>query len=354
MRLVSPESVVLVLFLPTSASFGCPPPRIRLHRRLSTNLLVQQAHKKGGSSDDNDDVFVQSLVDLDFSPQQQSEILRQLEDCGLYDPHHQDSRSNMLLTLTKGLAPESVASMLKDDFGLSSMRAHQIRAALSNIERSSKRTTDEKKSSDHAQPGRVVDPDAFHHENPFDVIVSKTAQERYQEQNDDHNYGLPRNHRRLQSNYPILSQELDQFLAFMTKPSIQNQEPPIRSATAEVYLKHARLFLGWYIRQQRRGGKGSRLSVKKVFPSSDRTSATCIIDYLEWMRTTRKISVTYEASLIRGLLKLVKFRFAEESRAESRDDDKPFHDSKFAQTMPSCLILFVLMFIDNSPSDSGD
>ena len=44
---------------------------------------------------------------------------------------------------------------------------------------------------------------------------------------------------------PILRRELDEFLTFMTESNINSQESSIRMSTAKVYIRHARLFLGW-------------------------------------------------------------------------------------------------------------
>ena len=55
-----------------------------------------------------------------------------------------------------------------------------------------------------------------------------------------------------------------------------------------------------------------RISLYDIIPSSDTESAAPILQYILWLRSERKISPNYEANLLRGLIKLVKYRFAHE------------------------------------------
>jgi len=63
-----------------------------------------------------------------------------------------------------------------------------------------------------------------------------------------------------------------------------------------------------------------------VFPNKEATSAQPIIEYIVWLRKSRNISNNYEANLLRGLTKLIKFRFASESVADPTYGEKSFHD----------------------------
>ena len=47
-----------------------------------------------------------------------------------------------------------------------------------------------------------------------------------------------------------------------------------------------------------------------IFPNKDKTSASIVFEFLKWLRNERKISLSYEANILRGLIKLTKFRFA--------------------------------------------
>jgi hypothetical protein len=147
--------------------------------------------------------------------------------------------------------------------------------------------------------------------------------------NPTYDYGLPKNYH---SRYPILSSELREFFLFMTQPTPFAQEDPIRDATATVYVRHAKLFLGWYLAQDsilqryqeqppnalakgedRVEKSDTHVSIFQIFPDKEKNSATVLIDFIIWLRSSREVSVSYEANMLRGLIKLLKFRFARES-----------------------------------------
>ena len=175
----------------------------------------------------------------------------------------------------------------------------------------------------------------------------KTNHQNQSQENDilmNNNYGLPPNYKIL---YPKLGTELDEFLIFMTKPStISSQESPIRKATATVYIRHAKLFLGWWTKQNQffhnddettiATTKKSTIttnatiyddvSIYEIFPNNESTSAQPIIDFILWLRETRDISNSYEANMLRGLTKLLKFRFCQESQADPSYGEKSFSD----------------------------
>jgi hypothetical protein len=122
--------------------------------------------------------------------------------------------------------------------------------------------------------------------------------------------------------YPICQQELQEFYQFMTLPSTDSQEEtPIRPATANIYIRHAKLFLGWYwnihVPNHNQDRDKALLSLYVIFPTKDKVHANSILQYILWLRTTRYIAVSYEANLLRGLCKLLKFRYRKESFTES-------------------------------------
>ena len=55
------------------------------------------------------------------------------------------------------------------------------------------------------------------------------------------------------------------------------------------------------------------ISLYDIIPSSDTESAAPILQYILWLRSEREISPNYEANVLRGMLKLVKYRFAHET-----------------------------------------
>ncbi|KAL7434245.1 hypothetical protein ACHAXM_003964 [Skeletonema potamos] len=192
---------------------------------------------------------------------------------------------------------------------------------------------------------------------------------------DSYNYGLLDNHTD-RDTYHTLFEELENLWSFMTvhQASSVVSEPPIRERTAEVYMRHARLFLGWVVdarkniidkdllndinagdtdevksvtksssplttstskasvlseaidvrkaiwrRVQQRIGKDAtaedmkrNLSLTDIFLDQNTESATSVVQYILWLRAERSISSNYEANILRGLIKIVKFRFAGE------------------------------------------
>jgi len=61
------------------------------------------------------------------------------------------------------------------------------------------------------------------------------------------------------------------------------------------------------------------LSLYDIFPSSTADSASCVVRYILWLRSERRISSNYEANILRGMIKLVKFRFSYETSSLSDD-----------------------------------
>ena len=53
-----------------------------------------------------------------------------------------------------------------------------------------------------------------------------------------------------------------------------------------------------------------QVSLVDIFPDASTESAACVLEYILWLRSYRDISSNYEANILRGLIKLVKFRFA--------------------------------------------
>lgn len=145
-----------------------------------------------------------------------------------------------------------------------------------------------------------------------------------------------------------VEEELNRFLKFMITASANNPEEPIRKSTAKVYVTHTKLFLGWYMshklslsnqnisnRVEKRkvfvklhhrrlnrftgvlnlSNSSSTLesldeiNLKMLFPSQSRSGADVAYEFIQWLRDTRKISVTYEANIIRGLTKLAKYLY---------------------------------------------
>jgi integrase len=155
-------------------------------------------------------------------------------------------------------------------------------------------------------------------------LVNVKQAERRKKTGGKFEYGLPRNYDEL---YPTLASELDDFYQFMTEPSTSSQgEDPIRPATAKIYLRHAKLFLGWYLAATKHHHDALNegviyhpftLSINNVIPTKQKESAQTVIDFVMWLRRERQVSAGYEANLLRGIIKLLKFRFRIESEESS-------------------------------------
>ena len=383
----------------------------------------------GITTNTNDD-FVKSMDRLGLPTKIKIKIQDILEQKGLLIRDDSDDRrtngysetagsinSDMLLLLARDFVdrPEAFATLLRDDFGLDSLLAHQTRAIVMDmINQDTKIETQQqqkKKSKQSSSPndapttrnasqpldenngstdsilvnGMEQDPSAL----PLDsknnqaeddtveekwiqnafkkVVVDEKAKRRRAKANssstgpsksndgkstvaDSYDYGLPRNYKSL---YPKLASELEEFYRFMTQPTPYAQEDPIREATAKVYIRHAKLFLGWYLNkysqmeQQNGDQTGDQpksdhdgmnqgasqddqstlsyndrtVSLFEIIPNKEKDSATPLIDFILWLRSARDVSVSYESNMLRGLIKLLKYRFARESRSDSNYSD---------------------------------
>jgi hypothetical protein len=237
-----------------------------------------------------------------------------------------------LLAVSTGCDADQIVRMLRNDFGIEPpLRAHQLRATLVRAmgkvpsaptggafveeERSTlsvEMLQDDEDANPHSSHGiKAANETSSRRLAMKSVHVNSVAARRKQTQRRDYEYALNN------SSFPALTVDLDRFYEFMTRPSPYSQEDPIRPATATVYLRHAKLFLGWFMKH---GGSGSLLtgttvSLQSILPSSGKMGAAPFIDYVMWLRNERFISASYEANVLRGLTKLVKFRFAQQSES---------------------------------------
>ena len=185
------------------------------------------------------------------------------------------------------------------------------------------------------------------------VVVNQRAKQRKRTNNDNddsnnttvttsNDYGLAPDFKTL---FPKMAAELGEFYTFMTRPATSSQDDIIRPATASVYMRHAKQFLGWYVATYHNDGnndninesnednvnhhqdKSQPLSLYTIFPDKEKHSADVVLNFILWLRSTRSISVSYEANLLRGITKLLKFRFSQESTSDpSYGGEKSFDD----------------------------
>jgi hypothetical protein len=325
------------------------------------------------------DPFQVSMDELGFPKQSQIAILEALTESGLYDDtnanehinggdddtlnHHKPSQNLQLLAQDFTNRPEVLSSCLQSDFGLKPLIAHQTRAAILHALRQrmqqpqpqegtttkaagQESSVNENENQEHGAMAWTTGKETVMAgtnndvssqppqeevkvERPLykSVVVNKPAKQRKAQTGTTRDYGLPRD---CSAMYPQLALELDSFMEFMTRPTTDSQEDPLRPATATVYLRHARLFLGWYVNEHVVSGltesEKRKLSMFTIIPTKDKDSADCILEFLLWLRSARQISVSYEANFLRGLTKLIKYRFAKESQTDPRYGEKSFED----------------------------
>jgi hypothetical protein len=312
---------------------------------LSFILSIRTGHNLGcylKASNSIEDV----LKTHGLSEQVQSKISSKLKSSGI------ENVEELILLATDFIErPEIFSDLLQSDFSFDALSAHRLRAVVMNIlskqshaeTRGNERTVSYVTSRDIQERYDVEDQkkekgvDNFTSDLPLannsdilqekpifkKVIVNLKAQSR--KQNILYvEYGLPKDY---DHHYPIIASEIDDFLEFMTRPTTKSQEPPIRRATADVYVRHTKQFIGWWIRD-RMGDDINRenLSINYIIPNKEKSSADVILDFIVWLRSTRAISVSYEANLLRGLIKLIKFRFSSESKSDPRYGEKSFDD----------------------------
>ena len=251
--------------------------------------------------------------------------------------------------------PLVLSKTLQEDFGLSPHQSHICRVALFELVRETRGDGDSLLSgsdgmiastSAAAEPvtGEALDvvrsddannassdPEMIAKKPLFkSVVVNQKAKLRHagtesSSSASGHQYGLPSEHSRT---LPAIKKEIEEFMCFMTKPSASSQEDPIRETTARVYIRHANLFLGWYLKEGSGNDKLNMVAVRKgmdvepsrrdenvanecrsfsivnIFPDKDAASAQPIVDFILWLRRTRDISHSYEANVLRGLTKV--------------------------------------------------
>ena len=298
------------------------------------------------------DPFFLGMDALGLAPKSQESIREQLEKVELLEA---DGSSSNLILLARDFLdrPEVFASLLQSDFGIGPLVAHQTRAVVMlMLQRNDEGTTTQKQLVTMLEPdiSRAVslpvpiepssnsrtdlpiveDEIEEEQEDPNfsgwkSSIVNDKAKKR--RSSDDHEYGLPADYN---ESFPEIASELNEFFKFMTQPTPYSQEDPIRPATAEVYVRHAKQFFGWYISPYNAEAGSEEIcnisvSIVHIIPNKEKASATKIIEFILWLRS-RDISAAYEANILRGLIKLLKFRFAQESDSDTSYGGKSFDD----------------------------
>jgi hypothetical protein len=293
-----------------------------------------------------DPIFA-SMEILGFTPETQEVIKEQLERTGLLT---QGGSSGNLVLLARDFVdrPEVFSSFLQSDFDFEPLVAHQTRAVVLDMMKSSETSSFQRTIPKESLASKIelksqsLDSISQYDNNDstlsaseeeekrpiYKAVVVNEKARRRRSLTQVHDYGLPKDYA---ESYPILFSELENFLSFMTQPTPYSQEDPIRPATAEVYVRHCKQFFGWHISHYNstllKNISADEISLFKVIiPNKEQSSAKCIIDFILWLRSSRNVSVSYEANILRGLIKLLKFRFAQESSSDPTYGGKTFDD----------------------------
>ena len=315
----------------------------------------------------DDDLLSHSVQALGWDNAVHQSLRDCLNEAGFYDNNHTSHSSSSfetLVALCRDYAPSDIAHMLMNDFHIGpALRAHQLRATIVQawrLQQEWQKDPQQQKQpqqpspppNNHRSPPSTLasgeqDADRSFHESETDgsarndttsrnndsavdptplpqrplykSVQVNTAAVRRKQNKSNVSYGLLDDSA---MRHPLLAHDLDKFWEFMTKPTPLAQEEPLRPATATVYLRHAKLYLGWYLSHRTPDLLGDQtptndaaLSLSSVFSSPDAGAAAPLIDFVLWLRSERSISASYEANVLRGLSKLVKFRFAHCSTA---------------------------------------
>ena len=318
---------------------------------MTTTSTTSPLNDNDNRNEEDEDKFFQVFCDLGFGQQdkdddEQEKLQRALKEQGLWKSSS-GGGSRVLQTICRDFynmqQPNQLARMLQDDFNLPPLQAHMVRAVLwrmysqqqenDNVTQQSSVSTNQMASSTQfpaavatAQSTSVApSSNAAVVGNPATTIdTSKNVARPLYKQvkvravtTNRTEYGFSSS----DNDNPALAtlrQEMDQFWhEFMTRPNPYHPTAvPLRNATAEVYVRHANLFLGWYLQQQHfdddsNNQTTSPMSLCTIFPDDSVESVSILLDFVRWLREDRQISASYEANVWRGLTKLVQFRHSQ-------------------------------------------
>lgn len=220
-------------------------------------------------------------------------------------------------------APEKLSDLLRSDFEMKGLLAHQLRSALMLIMSRGNSTpcpsstlTETQTEAHEGQDGRLPI-----NEVPYDQYRVKSTRKATSVKKKT--YGLKK-----EKIPPKLDAELKEFMTYMTERNPLSQEPPIRHSTAEIYFRHATLFCGWWLSTYAvdLSLNIENVSLQDVFPTKEKIGAASLYDFVKWLKQERGISDSYEANFLRGISKLAKFRFSAESSSDPSYGEKSFED----------------------------
>lgn len=266
------------------------------------------------------EVLDRALDSISVSERNRCEIIQRLVAIGI-------SKEDELLGFLN-FEEERLVEVLVNDFEISKLHAHQIRAAISTLERLPVASSTNSEGVHHPLHSTV--------DLPRIEKSASLAFKEYRVKSQKHSSSSMSGTGMKKGNYglkdddisPVLREQLEEFLLHMTEQNALSQEPPIRMSTAEVYLRHAKLFCGWWIsvNTDSEDPETGQVSLEQIFPTKEKTGATALYEFIRWLKHERDISDSYEANFLRGISKLLKFRFATESQSDPSYGDKSYED----------------------------
>lgn len=326
---------------------------VRLGNALSSNLcflvlwkwasawFVGQSWRKGrpivslhaSSCPENDDVFLLAFRRLGF--QNEDALLASLEKEGLWT-----NNSDILQTICRDYysnqQPDHLSRMLQQDFHLNALMAHTVRSTLWSLYSHQESTNDEvtidlSGTMESVPPEETNDPLATARSSSinFDAVnVSRPLFKQVRIQSHLTNrseYGLASI---LEDGKDyVLQAEIDEFWhEFMTRPNPYHPTAnPLRNETAKVYVRHASLFLGWFLHNHMdKIDDLTSVSLCHIFEDDSVESVSILLDFVRWLREDRNIAASYEANIWRGMSKLLQYRYTQlEGKHSSTLEGRP-------------------------------
>jgi hypothetical protein len=295
----------------------------RQHRRRSSWVALCLSTSSRTSPDNNDDEFFRVFHDLGF--QKDEDLQTALEKEGLWN-NNDGSGSHLLQTICRDYytsqQPDQLTRMLQDDFNLKALQAHTVRSTLWSLYSRQEIVADNKGKPGvlSHQPSETLgvqeSDDVSVRTNPAIFNASNVSRPLFRDvgllvSSNRSTYGL---HSIFSGgpNNSVLQAELDEFWhEFMTRPNPYHPTAnPLRNETAKVYVRHANLFLGWFLhhRVDPKENTMTSISLRNIFKDDSVESVSILLEFIRWLREERKIGASYEANVWRGLTKLLQYR----------------------------------------------
>ena len=187
------------------------------------------------------------------------------------------TKTSDLLLVTKAFhkRPEIISSMLQTDFKIPALESHLLRCCIEMLlsqqalQNGDVFLSGSQSLNDLELRSNLPSPASYR--DDIDESVPKKSYKKLQlisrKKSGDTSYGFSASI--IKTSFLQLHRDLTQFEKFMTEQNPLSQEAPIRKATADVYLRHARLFCGWWWENINHEKKYSKINISllDIFPN---------------------------------------------------------------------------------------